>query len=325
MILLTDGQTQPADHEGLVEEMAAENITVSTVAIAEADRQLMARIAELGHGRYYETTDPANVPQIFTKETMQATRSAIKEDMFTCLRIGDHPLLAGFSENDLPLSLGYVMTEVKPTAQLLLAVETGDPLLAIGRYGLGSGMAYTSDLTERWGAEWLAWDGCGKFWAQALRGAAKRLAEGMRVETRRTSEGWELDIHRRGDDGLPINGIRWNATVLDEQGLAEPLAVQETGLGRYRATVAAAGKPRLTVRLRNQDHDKTKVLCFQQSYPAEYQLTQELPPAVAALPRAKPDNLTADLPTLHGRYSIMHYFCFAAILCLLGSILLRRV
>ncbi len=164
MILLTDGQTQPADHEGLVEEMAAENITVSTVAIAEADRQLMARIAELGHGRYYETTDPANVPQIFTKETMQATRSAIKEDMFTCLRVGDHPLLAGFSKNDLPLSLGYVMTEVKPTAQLLLAVETGDPLLAIGRYGLGSGMAYTSDLTERWGAEWLAWDGCGKFW-----------------------------------------------------------------------------------------------------------------------------------------------------------------
>jgi Ca-activated chloride channel homolog len=326
MILLTDGQTQPADHESLVEEMAAENITVSTVAIAEADRQLMARIAELGHGRYYETTDPANVPQIFTKETMQATRSAIKEDMFTCLRVGDHPLLAGFGKNDLPLSLGYVMTEVKPTAQLLLAVETGDPLLAVGRYGLGSGMAYTSDLTERWGAEWLAWDGCGKFWAQALRAVLrKNSAEGMRVDTHRTSEGWELDIHRRGDDGLPINSIRWNAAVLDEQGLAEPLTVQETGLGHYRATVAAAGKPRLTVRLRDQDHDKTKVLCFQQSYPAEYQLTQELPPAVAALPLAKTANLVADLPLLHGRYSIMHYFCFAAILGLLGSILLRRV
>ena len=85
MICLTDGQTQPADHESLVEEMAGEGITVSTVAIGDADRQLLARLAELGHGRYYETTDPANVPQIFTKETMQASRSAVKEDMFRCV------------------------------------------------------------------------------------------------------------------------------------------------------------------------------------------------------------------------------------------------
>jgi Ca-activated chloride channel homolog len=326
MICLSDGQTQPADHDSLVEEMASEGITVSTVAIAQADRQLMARIAELGHGRYYETTDPANVPQIFTKETMQATRSAIKEDMFTCVRVGDHPLLAGFGKNDLPLSLGYVMTEVKPTAQLLLALETGDPLLAVGRYGLGSGMAYTSDLTERWGGEWLAWDGCGKFWAQALRAILrKNSVEGLRVDTHRTRNGWDLDIRRRGDDDLPINGIHWKAILLDEQGHSEPLAIDEIGLGHYRAAVESTGKQRLTVRLRDEDHDKTKVLHFEQQCPAEYQLAQETPPAVAALPQAMPKNLLTDLPMLRGCYSIIHYFYFAAILSLLGSVLLRRI
>jgi uncharacterized membrane protein len=327
MICLSDGQTQPADHESLVEEMAGKGITVSTVAIGnDADRPLMSRIAELGHGRYYETNDPANVPQIFTKETMQATRSAIKEDMFACVRVGDHPMLTGVNEKDLPLSLGYVMTEAKPTAQLLLAVESGDPLLAVGRYGLGSGMAYTSDLTERWGAEWLAWDGCGKFWAQAIRSVLrKNSVDGLRVETHRVNDGWELDMHRRGDDGLPINGIQWNASLLDEQGHTETLPVQETGLGRYHAKVVATDKQHLTLRLRDEDHDKTKVLCFQQSYPAEYQLTQEMPPTMAALPQADAQNLTSDLPMLRGRNSVMHLFYLAAIGCLLGSVLLRRI
>jgi Ca-activated chloride channel homolog len=326
MICLTDGQTQPADHESLVEDMASAGITVSTVAIADADRQLLARIAELGHGRFYETNDPANVPQIFTKETMQASRSAIKEDMFTCVRIGDHPMLAGFDKNNLPLSLGYVMTEAKPTAQLLLAVETGDPLLAVGRYGLGAGMAYTSDLTERWGGEWLAWENCGKFWSQAFRAVLrKNSVDGLRVETRRVSDGWELDIHRHGDDGLPVNGIRWNASLLDEQGQAEKIAVQEIGLGRYRAKIVSADKPRLTLRLRDEDHDKTKTLHFQRSYPVEYQLTQDLPAAVAALPQADAKTLVGEVAPLQGRYSIVHYFYFAAILCMLGSILLRRV
>ncbi|MEN6556995.1 MAG: VWA domain-containing protein, partial [Thermoguttaceae bacterium] len=227
VICLSDGQTQPADHESLVEEMAAAGMTVSTVAIANADRSLMARIAEVGRGRYYETTDPTNVPQIFTRETMQASRSAIKEDLFACVRVGDHPLLAGFGPKDLPLSLGYVMTEVKPTAQLLLAVETGDPLLAVGRYGLGTGMAFTSDLTERWGGEWLAWNDCGKFWAQALRAVLrKNSVEGLSLQSHHTTEGWTLDIERRGNDGLPEHGIHWNASLLYEQGRADPLAVR---------------------------------------------------------------------------------------------------
>ena len=74
-----------------------EGITVSTVALGEdADRQLLSTIAEVGHGRFYETNDPANVPQIFTKETMEATKSAIKEDLYGSVQMGDHPILAGY-------------------------------------------------------------------------------------------------------------------------------------------------------------------------------------------------------------------------------------
>ena len=326
MICLSDGQTQPADHESLVEEMTGEGITVSTVALGDADRQLLARIAELGHGRYYETNDPMNVPQIFTKETMQASRSAIKEDLYGCIQVHDHPLLAGNSGEELPLTLGYVMTEVKPTAQLLLAVETGDPLLAIGRYGLGTGMAYTSDLTERWGGEWLSWNGCGKFWAQALRGVLrKNSAQGLRVETRPIADGWKLVIQRHGDDGMPVNGIQWDAALLDDEGHSTPLVIKEKGLGRYETTISLRNHSHLTVRLHDQGHDKLKVLHFHRSYPAEYQLSQNLPPAVAQLAQADPQTMTTHLQELQHRLPISHYFYFAALTCLLGSVLLRRV
>lgn len=325
MICLSDGQTQPADHESLAEELADEGITVSTVAIGSADRQLMSTIAELGHGRYYETTDPANVPQIFTKETMEATKSAIKEDLYASVQVGDHPILAGYTDADLPLSLGYVMTEAKPTAQLLLAVETGDPLLAIGRYGLGTGMAYTSDLTERWGGEWLAWSGCGKFWAQAIRGVLRNSSvDGMQVTSRAQADDWQFAIRRTGTDGVPVNGLHWDAVALDENSNEQPVEVHETGLGRYEASVPVGGHERLTVRLRDTDHDKTVVRHFHRPYPAEYRLVQDMPPALAALPRVDHGVLAGLAPHVTRR-SVAHYAYFVALGCLVMSVLLRRL
>ncbi|MFZ4765350.1 MAG: VWA domain-containing protein, partial [Roseimicrobium sp.] len=175
MICLTDGQTQEADHLGLTQQMVDSGITVSTVGLGDgAARELLQQIAETGRGRYYESNDPETLPQIFTKETTQASKSAVQEGLFQPVAVTEHPMLSGYHAENLPVALGYVMTEPKPAAQVLLAAEHGDPLLAVGRFGLGIGLAYTSDLTEIWGGEWLAWDGCGRFWAQVLRGALRK-------------------------------------------------------------------------------------------------------------------------------------------------------
>src|SRR5262245_20343805 len=70
VILLSDGRSLPDDFEGLTKKMAESKITVSTVAVGNgADRELLAQIANWGHGRTYYLEDPAAVPQIFTKET----------------------------------------------------------------------------------------------------------------------------------------------------------------------------------------------------------------------------------------------------------------
>ncbi|MCB1231862.1 MAG: VWA domain-containing protein [Verrucomicrobiae bacterium] len=327
MIILSDGQTQPADHLGLTQAMADGGITVSTVALGQgAARELMASIAEIGRGRYYETMDPASVPQIFTKETMQASKSAIKEDLFGVVASGDHPVLAGYQDADLPFALGYVMTEPKPTAQVLLVAETGDPLLAYSRFGLGVGLAYTSDLTEQWGGEWLAWGDCGKFWAQVFRGVVRKSdAEGLIANTAPDKDRWRIDIAREDPNRMPVAGVNWEATLLDENGMTIPVEVEEVGLGRYRADVPVADRGNVSLRLHDRDSDKLKVLHRTADYPVEYRLAKDLPPSLENLARFEPAAVRAGLEPESRHRAVFHWFVFAAFACLLGGIVLRRV
>ncbi len=327
MIILSDGQTQQADHLGLTQAMADNGVTVSTVSLGQnGARDLMASIAEVGKGRYYETMDAANVPQIFTKETMQASKSAIKEDLFGIAQTGDHPILAGYNDADLPFSLGYVMTEAKPTAQVLLVAETGDPLLAVSRFGLGMGMAWTSDLTEKWGGEWLAWDECGKFWAQAFRGIVRKSdAAGMTSTPRKEGDKWVIDITRQDQNRMPVSQINWNATFLDTNGQTVVFPVKETGLGRYRAEVPVGGKDDLTLIVRDTDFDKQKTHQFTAEYPAEYRLGSVLPSEFATMASFTASQIRANIEPISRQRAVIHWFVFAAIACLLGGMVLRRV
>ncbi|MEQ8847952.1 VWA domain-containing protein [Botrimarina sp.] len=326
MIVLSDGHTQPADHQSLAQEAADAGITVSTVALGGADKQLLSSIAEAGRGRYYETDDPANVPQIFTKETMQASKSAIKEDLYAAVLTGDHPILAGVVEDELPFSLGYVMTETKPTAQLLMAAETGDPLMAVGRYGLGAGLAYTSDLTERWGGEWLAWDGVGRFWAQVLRGVLrKRDADGIDLRTSAAESLWRIDIERFEATGSPVAGVEWEAVVTDQNDKATPARVEEIGLGRYRIEVPTDGAERLSLRLHDTDSDKLRVLHWRRPYPREYSLTGGADPSLVASRAFDPGAIRRDVEPEPSRQPVAHWAYLAALGFLLAGLVVRRL
>lgn len=326
MICLSDGQTEAADHESLAQTLADNGITVSTVALGEADRALMARIAELGRGRYYETNDPANVPQIFTSETMQASRSAIREDLFGTVAIADHPILTGFREADLPFTLGYVMTQARPAAEVLLVTEPGDPLLAVGRFGLGSGLAWTSDLSERWSSEWLAWNDCGRFWAQVLRGIIRqRTGEGIRIGSQQTADRWELDIRKTDLAGMPQSAVDWELATIGQDGQMETVPVRETGLGRYAAGIPVGGRDSLSLRLRDRDSDQMQVLHFNRPWPAEYNLSRKLSESLGTLPEFSPANVRANLVAQPSRVPVAHWFYFSALAAILVSSLVRRI
>ncbi|MBI2539126.1 MAG: VWA domain-containing protein, partial [Deltaproteobacteria bacterium] len=157
LLILSDGLTDKADFRSLVTKMARDGITVSTVALGQdADIVLLTEIARDGKGRSYMTADPKAIPQIFTTETLLISRDLLVEKLtHPAVTAGTGPL-KGFGQKKIPPLRGYVLTHRKPAAELLMKAGE-DPLLASWSYGLGRVVAFTSDLTGRWGKEWLQW------------------------------------------------------------------------------------------------------------------------------------------------------------------------
>jgi Ca-activated chloride channel homolog len=327
VIILSDGQTAEADNLGLAQELADSSVTVSTVAMGEgAAKELMAAIADIGKGRYYETNDPANVPQIFTKETMQASKSAIKEDLYASVQIGEHPMLNGFEKAELPFVLGYVMTQAKPTAKVVLAAETGDPLLATSRYGLGTTFAYTSDLTEKWGSEWLSWSAGSKFWEQALRSVLRKDdGRGISINDNIQTDKWLININRKDNAGNNINNVKWRINAIDGQGQQLNPILEQTGLGSYQTSIPLDGIDRAFVQLTDTADGKTKTLYWQRPYPAEYQLQQNPITEIASLPKSNIAEIRSALPTEAIEKDRTSTYALIAIALAIASIYTRRI
>lgn len=78
-----------------------------------------------------------------------------------------HPVLDGV-RGEWPVLLGYNRVEAKPEATVLASIN-GDPLLAVGEYGQGRTLAWTSDIAPHWCPEpFTEWEGYARIWTQAV-------------------------------------------------------------------------------------------------------------------------------------------------------------
>jgi uncharacterized membrane protein len=238
VIVLTDGVAESADFEGLAAAMYRDRITVSAVAVgSDADRRLLADIARAGNGRFYPVDDPTSVPQVFVKETMAAGKSALDETAFTPQLVTPTPVLAGLDWSAAPLLLGHVRTRPKATAEVILATERADPLLAWWRYGLGVSVAFTSDAKSRWAAEWLTWPGYPKFWVQVVRHALRKSdAKGAELKVEQRGGRATVTLDTTDPAGRFLNGAASELTVITDRELnARQVPMAQTAPGRYAA------------------------------------------------------------------------------------------
>ena len=235
VIVLTDGVSEPADFEGIAQNMAQAKQTCTTVAVGDdCDFKLLQDIARIGNGRYYHAEDPANIPQIFAKETVTASKSAINEQPFTPLVVQNSQAIADIKFDDAPFLLGYVTTRRKPTCELILSTEKGDPLLAWWRYGLGMSVAFTSDAKSRWSAEWLSWPGYSKFWAQVIRQAMRKSdAKGVFIALEQKDGIGKVTLDSVHTDGKYLNKATAEITVIEPGGGERKVTMTQTAPGRY--------------------------------------------------------------------------------------------
>jgi hypothetical protein len=235
IILLSDGQTPAEDFKGLAAEMLKNKITVSTVAVtAASDRVLMENIANWGGGRPYYVDNPQSVPQILQDETELAAGKSLKEENFKPALKKTIEAFKGIDFAAAPELLGYVATKSKPTAEVVLETPGKRPLLARWQYALGKTAMFTSDVKDRWAAEWLKWKGYSKFWAQLLRETMRRQdSDEFDLQVERVGDAAAIKINAIEKDGRFRNLLRPKLRILDPAQTAHTIDVPQVGPGAY--------------------------------------------------------------------------------------------
>jgi Mg-chelatase subunit ChlD len=252
VIVLTDGKASQNGIRELVQAMAAEGMTVSTVGLGtDVDDALLRTIADLGGGRFYKVSDPQSLPRIFTRETEMVSRSAAVEEYFQPRQVAPADFLRGIDVGAAPFLHGYVATKMKPApAQEILESELGEPILARWHVGLGWTVAWTSDVKNLWAVEWLRWPEYGQFWGQLVREhmrQRKRQQLDMRAELDAASGRVRAWVDAIGGDDTFENGLLGRLEIRGPNvpaeggkaaGPSRTAPLKQTAPGRYEADFA---------------------------------------------------------------------------------------
>jgi len=232
MIVFSDGDPGAPSDE-LMGQMRDAKITVSTVLISgHAGPQTMIDIANKGNGRFYNIVNPADLPQVFIKETAVILKSAIFEEPFQPELVSSTEPVRGIGA--MPAMQGYVATSPKPRAELPLVTDKGDPLLAHWQYGLGRSVAFTSDARAKWARSWLDWSQYRQFWSQVAKWSLRRL-EGTDFSAQVSLENGRgvLSVEALDSEGNFRNFLDLRTVVVDPKGERQTLFLEQTGPGRY--------------------------------------------------------------------------------------------
>jgi Mg-chelatase subunit ChlD/uncharacterized membrane protein len=277
IVLLTDGRSlSAADYERLVQQMKQERITLSTIAIgSDADTELLQNLAHWGEGRYYYVDRARDIPKVTTRETRIASGSPVVEGTIPPQLVGTSAVLKGFAPAQLPPLRGYVVSSPREGAQILLASDRGDPLLAHWQYGLGRVVAWLSDAKSTgWASAWVSWPEFRRFWAQVVRWALPAPAD-PNIQPQVTVEGTMVTVRADvvEDDGSfkDLADLRVDVVGPGLREADRPLRQVAPGRYEWSTTVEQPGVYAVQVTLRERGREVRQELTgFVVGYPAEY-------------------------------------------------------
>ena len=287
MLIISDGDpSAPTDQ--LLAAVAQAKITVSTVTVSphgESDTTSMKRIADATGGTAYTPDNPAELPSIFVKEARTLKRSMIQEETISPLPGTPSSLLT--SLEDSPTLHGYILTTLKTRAEpVLLApnpeADSGSslnappaPILARWKYGLGSTAAFTSDLTTRWGRDWLQWTKFDSVTSQLMTSLSRiRKPAQLRLWTHISGGEAVIVAEDFGNDSQRADGgfAELAAIVNGPEDFSATLRLQQVSPRRYEARLPLPDQGKYQVIAQGSGAGRTETATggFIVSYSAEY-------------------------------------------------------
>ena len=168
IVLLSDGKSDGAESAflELAAQIAEASISITTIAIGDANKQLLTQVAETGDGRAVFVQNLQQLPAVLTEAVRETRRYIVQEPFQPVIVVPSKPIVAGIG---IPPQLhGYVSTTEKEIAQVFIRSHKDEPILAGWNFGLGKSIAWTSDVQPVWAKEWTPWENFGKFWGQVV-------------------------------------------------------------------------------------------------------------------------------------------------------------
>jgi len=205
VLVLTDGGVETGAFEPLIRKMTDHNITLSTVLVGPGTHSaFLASLAHWGRGRFYTAPDRFNLPEIIVKQPENSLSLPYLEQSVSVVAGRRDRWLDGIDVTAWPSLSGYVETVARPTADVLLATDSGQPLLAKWQYGLGVVAAWTSQLGGEWASGLSQSPSAGRLFSNVLRGlAGRRPEQALRIDPVCRAGALELEINNL----LPQRGI----------------------------------------------------------------------------------------------------------------------
>jgi Ca-activated chloride channel homolog len=251
MILMTDGVSQSSSYDALARQMAAAGVTLATVGLGgQVDQALLRKLAALGGGRYYYTSDAAALPRIFAAEERRTVHPDYITGQIPSEVTASVPAVRGLIGSRLPAVGGLDATALKPlaTADVTSTEVTPRgagrhqyPVLAQWQYGLGRVAVWTPGAAAAWAKGWLA---TASGWGDTIRWLLPGVpvpALAPRLADARRGGAPTVMVDTAGNAGTPITTTALRATVTTPRGHTASVTLNAASPGLFAATLPDAG------------------------------------------------------------------------------------
>ncbi len=244
VIMISDGDPSMPS-QSLLQKYRESKVSISCVSVfphSGWDTGRMRDIAKDTGGEYYEVNTQAalaTLPQIFIKEAQTVRRSLIWEGTPFVPRVVDVAAETMRGVTGVPPISGYVVTADREGLSVVtIRGQENDPIAAMWQHGLGRAVAFTSDVSTKWAASWVAWPGFNQFWQQHVRWAMRPSGSAnIRVTTENRGDQTLISIDALDQNGERLNFAQFQGRLARPDGKGDDVQVQQVGPGRYEARV----------------------------------------------------------------------------------------